>query len=88
MGEPKPRASLFARPVIILASTPLAYERALADDRCWFEEHPDENVRVRPPRAGEFYPCEGLENDVALVRVERQADGSRHRQPFLMKENR
>jgi hypothetical protein len=86
MGEPRLMAVILGHLGVIMLAPPATFEQAIADDRRWFAEHPDNNVRIRRPLPGEFYPYDGLENEVELVRIERQPDGSRHRRPLLAKE--
>lgn len=72
----------FMPPYVLVLEGPPEYHAAIADDRRWFEEHPQETVRIRPPLPREFHPFEDLYTDVELVRVERLPDGRIVRAPL------
>jgi len=58
------------------ALNPGAADTASDDDRCWFEAHPDESERIRPPFPGEV---DGLEIVCTAVRVVQVVPGFRTR---------
>jgi hypothetical protein len=51
---------------------------AADDDRIWFEQHPGETERIRPPFPNEL---DGIDPNCSLLRVVQIAPGVRMRKP-------